>query len=348
MCENIPARQKPLGSDRAARTHERIDLSLRGGGLEDGVSVEDGPANSGVRARPDRKSAPHRATFYGVRSGREPGVYRAWDDCKKQTTGFKGAQYKSFPTEEEAQAYVAGKTIGASISSKPSKPSRFYAIAVGLVPGVYEDWDEAKMQIRGVKGPKFKKFGNREEAEEFVRSGGKRSMVPETASTVEEPSRKKVKKGTGKLLRIYTDGSSLGNGKNGACAGVGVFFGLGDDRNVTEALEGPAQTNNRAELTAIIRALEIAPTSQDILILTDSNYSINCCSVWYENWIKKGWKTSVGKAVENKDLIVQVRDLIDLRTKYGSTTDFEWIKGHSNDPGNEAADRLAVTGARRV
>lgn len=115
--------------------------------------------------------------------------------------------------------------------------------------------------------------------------------------------------------------------------------------NVSEPLEGSLQTNQRAELTAIQRALEIAPKDWDVLIVTDSNYSINCCTTWYQKWQKNDWKASTGTPVANKDLVVLIRALIDERSGQDATTEFEWIKGHSNDPSNEAADRLAVAGA---
>jgi len=117
-------------------------------------------------------------------------------------------------------------------------------------------------------------------------------------------------------------------------------------RNLSESLEGEVQTNQRAELTAVQRALEIVPKDRNILIITDSNYSINCSTVWYKSWMKNQWMTSQGGPVINKDLVVAIRALIDQRDAQGSNTSFEWIKGHSNDPSNEAADRLAVAGAR--
>lgn len=114
---------------------------------------------------------------------------------------------------------------------------------------------------------------------------------------------------------------------------------------MSEALEGTPQTNQRAELTAILRALQIVKRSQDIEIITDSNYSINCSTVWYKGWMKNGWKTTSSGVVVNKDLVVDIRKLIDARDAVGVATDFTWIKGHNNDPGNEAADKLAVAGA---
>jgi ribonuclease HI len=117
------------------------------------------------------------------------------------------------------------------------------------------------------------------------------------------------------------------------------------DRNVSEALQGTPQTNQRAELTAIKRALQIVHKTQSVEIITDSNYSINCATVWYKSWIKNGWRTTGSGEVLNKDLVVDIRKLIDARDGAGVSTEFTWIKGHDNDAGNEAADKLAVAGA---
>ena len=117
-------------------------------------------------------------------------------------------------------------------------------------------------------------------------------------------------------------------------------------RNISEALPGPRQTNQRAELTAILRALDTTPRDRDVTIVTDSQYSINCVTAWSANWRRNGWKTSSGKLVENKDLVESILAKIEERNGLLSLTQFEWIKGHAKDPGNEAADRLAVDGAR--
>ncbi len=114
-------------------------------------------------------------------------------------------------------------------------------MAVGHNPGVYTEWAEAEVQIQGAEKPKYKKFDTRKEAEEFVRSGGKLSArKAETVKTAAEaakgkeksegPNAKKAKTRARSILTVYTDGSALGNGRNGAIAGVGVFFGVGDER----------------------------------------------------------------------------------------------------------------------
>jgi ribonuclease HI len=119
-------------------------------------------------------------------------------------------------------------------------------------------------------------------------------------------------------------------------------------RNVSAPLQGTPQTNQRAELTAALLALQLAPVSQPINILTDSNYTINCATTWCISWEKNNWTTSQGKPVMNKDLVVQIRAKLKEREANGASTEFTWIKGHANEAGNVAADELAVRGARRA
>ena len=118
-------------------------------------------------------------------------------------------------------------------------------------------------------------------------------------------------------------------------------------RNVSETLQGSRQTNQRAELTAVIRALEIVPRNRNVVIFTDSRYAINSATIWHVNWRDNGWKTSAGKAVENKDLIENILAKIEERETLKVQTTFEWIKGHAQHPGNVEADKLAVNGARQ-
>ena len=75
---------------------------------------------------------------------------------------------------------------------------------------------------------------------------------------------------------------------------------------------------------------------------TDSQFVINCITKWIKNWKKNGWKTASGKPVINKD------DLIELdKVVGGGSLDVKWtyVKGHSDNYGNNQADRLAVAGA---
>lgn len=122
---------------------------------------------------------------------------------------------------------------------------RYYGVAVGHVPGVYTEWSDAQRQVTDIKGPKYRKFDTKAEAEAFVASGGKSSIV-KGGEESEGPSAKKAKLGKkatseggssgggggSGVLKIWTDGSSRGNGKPGACAGLGVYFGYDDERYI--------------------------------------------------------------------------------------------------------------------
>ncbi|TGZ77727.1 ribonuclease H-like protein, partial [Ascodesmis nigricans] len=341
--------------------------------------------------------------YYGVQTGRRPGVYETWQDCLAEVRGFKNAKFKSFPSREEAQQFVAGEDPSQDPNSSMFV-QKFYGVQSGKVPGVYTDWPTAKAQVVGVVKPKVRVFLTRTEAEEFVGEGLVAPPIPattisttreeeETLSNTEPPSKRSRTDSSSSLspispispgptsptlaaalasavpppdpqpqspssvLRIYTDGSALSNGRHNSRAGIGVYFGEADSRNISEPLTGPRQTNQRAELTAILRAITAAPLHRPVLIFTDSQYAIKCVTVWHQAWERNNWKNSTGKPVENRDLVESILKKIREREiegrrrgagmGKGGWTRFEWVKGHTGvDDGNSKADRLAVAGAR--
>ncbi|RSM02146.1 hypothetical protein CEP52_008144 [Fusarium oligoseptatum] len=304
--------------------------------------------------------------YYAVRAGFQPGVYLTYPECQQQTSGFRGAVFKSFVSKQDALDFVAGKKVAAAID----EPDKFYAVAVGSPTGIYTDWTEASEAIKGIKGPKYKRFATRAEAVGYIKQFGNKETIdalgeegrshpePEPEPVFElQPEERPAKKtkpvpeevpGSGPVedvLNIYTDGSSRANGRAGARAGLGVYFGTNDKRNLSERLPGQPQTNQRAELMAILRALQIAPLKQAVQILTDSQYSINCVTQWARSWESKGWKTANGAEVKNQDIIRAVLARKEEREKAGAGTYFKWVKGHATNRGNIAADQLAVAGA---
>jgi ribonuclease HI len=70
--------------------------------------------------------------------------------------------------------------------------------------------------------------------------------------------------------------------------------------------------------------------------------------VWFQSWERNGWVGSNRKPVENRDLVEEVLQRIRDRELCGVKTDFRWVRGHANDPGNVAADALAVRGAENA
>ena len=150
-------------------------------------------------------------------------------------------------------------------------------------------------------------------------------------------------------MMIYTDGACPSNGLVAGRAGIGVFFGLHDPRNISARLPGVHQTNQRAELFAVLKALEILHTGQTrpkkCVILTDSKYVVQALTQWAPNWERKGWKTADRKEVVSKDLFKRARDLMKTLAANGTNVEFRHIRGHSGVWGNEMADKLAVEGA---
>jgi ribonuclease HI len=140
---------------------------------------------------------------------------------------------------------------------------------------------------------------------------------------------------------LYTDGACSKNGSTDAKAGIGIYFGPDDPRNISKRIDGK-QTNNTAELTAIIEAYPII--EQDILsgksicIVSDSEYAIRCVTSYGEKCAKKGWNLDM----PNKELVKEIYELY----KNVKNISFIHIRAHTGNTdihslGNAGADELA-------
>ena len=137
------------------------------------------------------------------------------------------------------------------------------------------------------------------------------------------------------MIKIYTDGACKGNPGPGGWGALIIYASEEKEIYGGENLT----TNNRMELKAVIMALREINSGRDITIFTDSSYVQKGISEWIFKWKQNGWRSSNRKPVKNKDLWV---DLDDISSKF--TIKWEWLKGHSGDPGNERADYLANKG----
>jgi ribonuclease HI len=131
---------------------------------------------------------------------------------------------------------------------------------------------------------------------------------------------------------IFTDGACSGNPGPG---GWGAILRTGEHEKELSGGER-ATTNNRMELTAVIRGLEALKRSSAVTIHTDSRYVMDGLTQWMPKWKKNGWKTADKKPVKNEDLW---RELDVLCAKHDLK--WRWVRGHSGHPENERADALA-------
>jgi ribonuclease HI len=201
---------------------------------------------------------------------------------------------------------------------------KLYAVKKGRQTGIFNTWNECKLQVDGYKGAQYKSFSTISDAEEYM------SYSPPI-----------IIKNKNSYLKIWTDGSCIDNGCELSIAGIGVFFNKDDSRNLSERFSLPRPTNQRSELHAIRRALDQVPNNIDVEIISDSKYSIQCVTEWIHSWKKNNWNKNT---VVNRDLI---EDLHNKITSRSGDTIFSHVYSHSGIYGNEDADQLAALGCSK-
>ena len=131
---------------------------------------------------------------------------------------------------------------------------------------------------------------------------------------------------------IYSDGACRGNPGPGGWAAL-----LIKGTNERELSGAEAETtNNRMELTAVLRALQALRRPVRARVYTDSEYVRKGITEWLKNWKARGWKTAARKPVRNQDLW----EALDMAAATHEV-DWRWVKGHAGVPGNERVDELA-------
>ena len=134
------------------------------------------------------------------------------------------------------------------------------------------------------------------------------------------------------MIKIYTDGSCIGNPGNGGWAAIII----NDEKKIKIKGSKKNTTNNQMELLAPIKALKKIPKGSKVQIFTDSKYVKLGITEWINNWKKNGWKTANKQQVKNKELWVEL-DLL--------SNEFEikwnWVKAHSTDKLNNDVDLIA-------
>ena len=192
---------------------------------------------------------------------------------------------------------------------------KYYAVRKGLVCGIFRTWKECSKNVIGFSGAQYKSFKTKEEAENY--------MSNKVIKVVKEEE--EIIRNAKNAIIVYTDGgyrSSMGK------ASIGIHFPNHEFEDISDGIQGK-QTNNRAELSAIVRCLEtVKDCDKDVIIFTDSEYSINCI-------------TGVKIARINLDLFKKIKKLIQGKKNEDRSVKFVWTKGHKGVmDGNYYADKL--------
>jgi ribonuclease HI len=226
---------------------------------------------------------------------------------------------------------------------------KFYAVAMGRKPGIYEKWfgeDGAEPQVREFPDARYQGFYTLREAQawlkEFnlptqtVQAAEPAPKSTETAKPKKESPRAKInakkelKKG--KVI-IYTDGGCITNPGTG---GYGTVLLYGSKRKELSA-GFRRTTNNRMEIMACIEGLKALKFPCSVILFSDSQYVVNSIQKgWAKRWRRKGWMRTPDQPAENADLWEQLLDLCETHN-----VEFSWVRGHAGNRENERCDRLA-------
>jgi ribonuclease HI len=141
-----------------------------------------------------------------------------------------------------------------------------------------------------------------------------------------------MKKDEKPFVEVFADGACSGNPGVG---GYGIILRSGERERELSGCES-LTTNNRMELTAVIKALEALKRPCRVKVVTDSNYVVQGMNSWIFTWLQNSWKNSQKQQVANRDLWEKLWDLSQFHEM-----SWNWIKGHNAHAENERCDTLA-------
>lgn len=153
-----------------------------------------------------------------------------------------------------------------------------------------------------------------------------------------------------KIIEVFTDGSCMKRKK--ILGGYGIYFPNGELPNISRPFKRPPLTNQRAELFSIYVTLILVNKNlkyDQLIIYTDSDYSIKSLTKWMYDWNDTSWKTSTNKPVKNQDIL---KPLFSILQKIKEKVKFVHVRSHTNKKdrlslGNAMADKLATDGAQK-
>ncbi len=227
------------------------------------------------------------------------------------------------------------------------KKKEYYAVVKGRVPGIYRTWfgaGGAAEQVQGLEDARYRGFYTEEEMAMWLQ-GLPQAMLKreapalaqfaagyESGQTSQEAEIESLLQ-AGRVV-VFTDGSADTKTRRG---GYGAVIREGGKRR---ELSGGylGTTNNRMELTAVIKSLEALKKKSDVVVFSDSQYVVRAMMEgWVDNWRANGWERDKGQKLMNADLWQQLDALCRKHT-----VAFEWVRGHSGTRENERCDRLAM------
>ena len=293
--------------------------------------------SSSSAARPPKRSEV--CFYYAVQKGRKPGIYHTWAECQAQVNGFPGPIFKKFSDEDDANKFI--QSASAALPQTESFP-------LGRNNGSRQQFPHTT--AADILASRKR---SRLDTDDVTSTSAKRAFQTNASANLAPKKQQKLDPSAGSFTgvsfpdeagtHVYTDGGCFNNGRDGAMAGIGVYWSDNHPENVSESLPG-RQTNNRAEIHAAVRAVQVAKRRGiDKLVLhTDSQFLINGITKWIKGWKKNGWKLSSGGPVINREDFEELdKELQGIRVKW------MYVKGHSGDKANDAVDLLAKQGASK-
>ena len=302
--------------------------------------------------------------FYAILNGRDTGIVNSWNECKSSVSGYSNAEFKSFSTQAEANAYLSRKSSSGNSSSNRSSGSlsSYGDCETSTSHLYYSGPSRSASASASASAPKYtsaanvSKSGyspfNRRSSRNMTSSSDSKSRHHNNLNWHKFDS-KDFEKCKSNTERVFTDGSSLGNGKTGSKAGYGVYWGKEDSRNIGRPVATGDQTNNHGELLAVNHALDQIKSQvgngskKDYEIYSDSQYVCKSITEYPRTWDKNGWKTASSQPVKHQELIKEINSKINDVLDKGVNIDIKHIPAHVGHEGNEMADFYAKQGASR-
>jgi ribonuclease HI len=239
--------------------------------------------------------------FYVVWKGAKTGVFSTWAEVQNHTQGRSDAQFMGFPSKAEAEAAFASTYTKALM--------------------------KRSLANKGDASTKAKVTSSSTTKKTSTNSPNNISAHGESNITAE--------------IQIYCDGACSPNpGKSGT--GLALY----QQGKITALYYGLYQangTNNTAELNGLLYSFKLAQkylaNVEQVQILSDSKYSIDCITKWAKGWQAKGWTRGNGEEIKNLSLIIEC---FALYQEIKKQVVISHVKGHANIEGNELSDRMAV------